>query len=43
MTPLVPPAQMLMLSGLLISLLLYMKRHKWSVMKSRKMVYKPPN
>ncbi|KAK2512481.1 hypothetical protein Q9233_016233 [Columba guinea] len=34
--------KMLMLSGLLISLLFYMKRHKWSVMKSRKMVYKPP-
>lgn len=34
--------QMLMISGLLISLLYYMKRHKWSVLKSRKMVYRPP-
>lgn len=34
--------KMLMISGLLISLLYYMKRHKWSVMKSRKMVYRPP-
>lgn len=36
------PPQMLMISGLLISLLYYMKRHKWSVLKSRKMVYRPP-
>ncbi|XP_010565123.1 PREDICTED: cytochrome c1, heme protein, mitochondrial [Haliaeetus leucocephalus] len=34
--------KMLMISGLLISLLYYMKRHKWSVLKSRKMVYRPP-
>ncbi|NXY83165.1 CY1 protein, partial [Alcedo cyanopectus] len=34
--------KMLMISGLLISLLFYMKRHKWSVLKSRKMTYKPP-
>ncbi|NXU31629.1 CY1 protein, partial [Thalassarche chlororhynchos] len=34
--------KMLMVSGLLISLLYYMKRHKWSVLKSRKMVYRPP-
>ncbi|KAM6288815.1 cytochrome c1, heme protein, mitochondrial [Aegotheles albertisi] len=34
--------KMLMISGLLISLLWYMKRHKWSVLKSRKMVYRPP-
>ncbi|KAF1549636.1 Cytochrome c1, heme protein, mitochondrial, partial [Eudyptes schlegeli] len=34
--------KMLMISGLLISLVYYMKRHKWSVLKSRKMVYRPP-
>ncbi|XP_063183794.1 cytochrome c1, heme protein, mitochondrial [Chroicocephalus ridibundus] len=34
--------KMLMISGLLISLLYYLKRHKWSVLKSRKMVYRPP-
>ncbi|NXL10329.1 CY1 protein, partial [Mesembrinibis cayennensis] len=34
--------KMLMISGLLASLLYYMKRHKWSVLKSRKMVYRPP-
>ncbi|XP_054023429.1 cytochrome c1, heme protein, mitochondrial [Dryobates pubescens] len=34
--------KVLMISGLLISLLYYMKRHKWSVLKSRKMVYRPP-
>ncbi|NWV18163.1 CY1 protein, partial [Origma solitaria] len=33
---------MLLLSGLLVPLLYYMKRHKWSVLKSRKMVYRPP-
>ncbi|NWV78138.1 CY1 protein, partial [Dasyornis broadbenti] len=33
---------MLLLSGLLVPLLFYMKRHKWSVLKSRKMVYRPP-
>ncbi|NXR42945.1 CY1 protein, partial [Zosterops hypoxanthus] len=37
-----PGPQMLLLSGLLVPLLLYMKRHKWSVLKSRKMVYRPP-
>ncbi|NWR56000.1 CY1 protein, partial [Bucorvus abyssinicus] len=34
--------KMLMIAGLLIPLLFYLKRHKWSVLKSRKMVYKPP-
>ncbi|XP_037236928.1 cytochrome c1, heme protein, mitochondrial [Falco biarmicus] len=34
--------KMLMISGLLSCLLYYMKRHKWSVLKSRKMVYRPP-
>ncbi|KFU93760.1 hypothetical protein M959_14278, partial [Chaetura pelagica] len=34
--------KMLMISGLLTSLLFYLKRHKWSVLKSRKMVYRPP-
>ncbi|NXT39930.1 CY1 protein, partial [Pelecanoides urinatrix] len=34
--------KVLMLSGLLISLIYYMKRHKWSVLKSRKIVYRPP-
>ncbi|KAM9302609.1 cytochrome c1, heme protein, mitochondrial [Morus bassanus] len=34
--------KMLMISGLLIPLLYYVKRHKWSVLKSRKMVYRPP-
>ncbi|KAK1213835.1 CY1 protein, partial [Pygoscelis papua] len=34
--------KMLMVSGLLIPLLYYMKRHKWSVLKSRKMIYRPP-
>ncbi|XP_050187040.1 cytochrome c1, heme protein, mitochondrial [Myiozetetes cayanensis] len=34
--------KMLMISGMLIPLLYYMKRHKWSVLKSRKMVYRPP-
>uniref|UniRef100_A0A8B9SV13 Cytochrome c n=1 Tax=Anas platyrhynchos TaxID=8839 RepID=A0A8B9SV13_ANAPL len=35
-------AGMLMISSLLISLTYYLKRHKWSVLKSRKMVYRPP-
>ncbi|XP_064364076.1 cytochrome c1, heme protein, mitochondrial [Dromaius novaehollandiae] len=34
--------KMLMITGLLASLFYYMKRHKWSVLKSRKMVYRPP-
>ncbi|XP_066065450.1 cytochrome c1, heme protein, mitochondrial [Chamaea fasciata] len=34
--------KMLLLSGLLVPLLLYLKRHKWSVLKSRKMIYRPP-
>uniref|UniRef100_A0A8B9Q6K3 Cytochrome c n=1 Tax=Apteryx owenii TaxID=8824 RepID=A0A8B9Q6K3_APTOW len=33
---------MLMIGGLLASLFYYMKRHKWSVLKSRKMIYRPP-
>ncbi|NXV66469.1 CY1 protein, partial [Molothrus ater] len=33
---------LLLLSGLLTPLLYYMKRHKWAVLKSRKMVYRPP-
>ena len=31
-----------MMGGLLLPLVYYMKRHKWSVLKSRKMVYRPP-
>ncbi|CAM9131655.1 unnamed protein product [Bubo scandiacus] len=34
--------KMLMVSGLLLPLIYYMKRHKWSVLKSRKMIYRPP-
>ncbi|TRY89537.1 hypothetical protein DNTS_016325 [Danionella cerebrum] len=34
--------KMLMISALLTSLIYYRKRHKWSVLKSRKMAYKPP-
>ncbi|XP_032037083.1 cytochrome c1, heme protein, mitochondrial, partial [Aythya fuligula] len=34
--------KMLMISSLLISLTYYLKRHKWSVLKSRKMIYRPP-
>ncbi|XP_072781247.1 cytochrome c1, heme protein, mitochondrial [Taeniopygia guttata] len=34
--------KVLLLSGLLLPLLYYMKRHKWSVLKSRKMLYRPP-
>ncbi|XP_058688370.1 cytochrome c1, heme protein, mitochondrial [Poecile atricapillus] len=34
--------KMLLLSGLLVPLLYYLKRHKWSVLKSRKMIYRPP-
>ncbi|XP_056341806.1 cytochrome c1, heme protein, mitochondrial [Oenanthe melanoleuca] len=34
--------KLLLMSGLLVPLLYYMKRHKWSVLKSRKMIYRPP-
>ncbi|XP_069737838.1 cytochrome c1, heme protein, mitochondrial-like [Phaenicophaeus curvirostris] len=34
--------KMLLLGALLAPLSYYLKRHKWSVMKSRKMIYRPP-
>ncbi|XP_037634869.1 cytochrome c1, heme protein, mitochondrial [Sebastes umbrosus] len=34
--------KMLMGAGILIPLVYYMKRHRWSVMKSRKIAYRPP-
>ncbi|XP_068196830.1 cytochrome c1, heme protein, mitochondrial [Antennarius striatus] len=34
--------KLLLGSAVLIPLVYYMKRHKWSVLKSRKMVYRPP-
>lgn len=34
--------QMLLGSAILVPLVYYMKRHKWSVLKSRKMAYRPP-
>lgn len=34
--------QMLMMMGLLLPLVYAMKRHKWSVLKSRKLAYRPP-
>lgn len=37
-----PPPQMLMMMGLLLPLVYAMKRHKWSVLKSRKLAYRPP-
>lgn len=33
---------MLMMMGLLLPLVYAMKRHKWSVLKSRKLAYRPP-
>lgn len=33
---------MLLMMGLLLPLLYAMKRHKWSVLKSRKLAYRPP-
>lgn len=37
-----PRPQMLMMMGLLFPLIYAMKRHKWSVLKSRKLAYRPP-
>lgn len=37
-----PHPQMLMMMGLLLPLIYAMKRHKWSVLKSRKLAYRPP-
>lgn len=37
-----PHPQMLMMMGLLLPLVYAMKRHKWSVLKSRKLAYRPP-
>ncbi|PIK49668.1 putative cytochrome c1, heme protein, mitochondrial [Apostichopus japonicus] len=34
--------KMLMIFSLLISAAYYLKRHKWTVMKSRKIAYRPP-
>ncbi|KAM4688555.1 cytochrome c1, heme protein, mitochondrial [Discoglossus pictus] len=34
--------KVLMISAILIPLVYYMKRHRWSVLKSRKMAYRPP-
>nr|KAF6404642.1 cytochrome c1 [Rousettus aegyptiacus] len=34
--------KMLMMMGLLLPLVYAMKRHKWSVLKSRKLAYRPP-
>lgn len=34
--------QVLLIGGLLVPLIYYLKRHKWSVLKSRKMAYRPP-
>ena len=37
-----PRPQMLLMMGLLLPLVYAMKRHKWSVLKSRKLAYRPP-
>lgn len=34
--------KMLLMMGLLLPLVYAMKRHKWSVLKSRKLAYRPP-
>ncbi|XP_061463196.1 cytochrome c1, heme protein, mitochondrial isoform X2 [Rhineura floridana] len=34
--------KMLLIGGLLLPLTYYLKRHKWSVLKSRKIAYRPP-
>ncbi|XP_073536077.1 cytochrome c1, heme protein, mitochondrial [Phyllobates terribilis] len=34
--------KIVLMSSFIISVLYYMKRHRWSVLKSRKLVYKPP-
>ncbi|XP_048338529.1 cytochrome c1, heme protein, mitochondrial [Sphaerodactylus townsendi] len=34
--------KMLLIGGLLMPLIYYLKRHKWSVLKSRKIAYRPP-
>lgn len=34
--------QLLMGSAILVPLMYYMKRHRWSVLKSRKIAYRPP-
>lgn len=35
--------QMLLISAFLIPIIYFMKRHKWAVLKSRKLVYRPRN
>ncbi|KAH0617306.1 hypothetical protein JD844_015343 [Phrynosoma platyrhinos] len=37
-----PPAGVLLIGSLLVPLTYYLKRHKWSVLKSRKIAYRPP-
>uniref|UniRef100_A0A8D0GYS2 Cytochrome c1 n=1 Tax=Sphenodon punctatus TaxID=8508 RepID=A0A8D0GYS2_SPHPU len=34
--------KMLLIVGLLLPVTYYLKRHKWSILKSRKIVYRPP-
>lgn len=34
--------KLLMGSAILVPLIYYMKRHRWSVLKSRKIAYRPP-